>query len=832
VTTPNHNLPAELTRFVGRERELATIQAMLAKARLLTLTGAGGVGKTRLAIEVAGQVLDAFPDGVWLVELAAITDPARLEDAVARTLGVREEPGRPLSDTLAAALRPRPLLLLLDNCEHLAGACAALAQALLRAGRHLRILATSRQPLGLIGETVWPVPSLSVPNGRGPQADEGLLQYEGVELFVERATAVLPSFRLTASNAAAVAEICRRLDGIPLAIELAAARVRMLPPHQIAERLQDRFALLTGGSPTALPRYQTLRGTLDWSYHLLTDPERVLLRRLAVFAGGWTLEAAEVVCGDEEQRRSNDDGDVHPSSVLPPSSVLDLMAGLVDKSLVVAEMEGEEPRYRYLETVRQYAQDRLRESGEAEAVELRHGAYFLGLAERADPLLSGPNQVAWYRRLEREHDNLRAALRGALDRRATDTALRLGAALTGFWMVLGHRNEGLRWFEELMSLSAETPPALRSKILYGVAGFAQAQCDFDRAADAFRECLALRRELGDHHGVARLFDSLGEMARKQGDYERAVAHLEESLALGRGIGDQYSIALSLRRLASVTRDRGDYRVAELLYNESLAMFRALGDTHWIAHVLDELGGLAQDLGDYERSARLLEESLATFRKLGDKDGLATCLNNLGLLALKRGDGARAATCFKESVALFREINARWGIPGCLEALAGAALVQGRAERAALLLGAADTLRAAIGVPLPPTERPHYERFVTAARASLGESAYAAACAAAQSLPFEQALDYALTSDEVDGPTSAPALAPQGEGTMPLTPRQREVVDLVARGLTNRQIAERLVITEGTARIHLEHIFTKLGLHSRSQLTAWAVTHGVSAPRSN
>ena len=424
---PN-NLPRQLTSFIGREREMAEVRRLLSTTRLLTLTGSGGCGKTRLALQVAADLVEAFAEGVWFVDLAPLSDPALVPQTVAATLRVREEPGRPILITLSEYLQPRHLLLVLDNCEHLVGACAELAQALLRACPHLQILATSREPLRIGGETTWRVPSLSLPDLLRLPLVESLAEYEAVRLFTDRAEVVLPGFLVTDQNALAVAQVCHRLDGIPLAIELAATRVKVLPVHQIAARLDDRFRLLTGGSRTALPRQQTLRAVMDWSYILLSEKERTLLRRLSVFAGGWTLDAAEAVCSGNR---------------IETVEVLDLLAQLVDRSLVAVDREDAEARYRLLDTVRQYAREKLQDSGEETEVHGRHREWFLDLAERTEPELLGPEQGVWLARLEAEHDNLRAALTWSQqEEEGGEAGLRLAGALGRFWWMRGHLTEG------------------------------------------------------------------------------------------------------------------------------------------------------------------------------------------------------------------------------------------------------------------------------------------------------------------------------------------------------------------------------------------------------
>src|SRR5829696_2809070 len=453
---PPHNLPLELSSFVGREKELAEVKRLLENNRLLTLTGSGGCGKTRLALAVASELVEAFEDGVWLVDLAPLADPALVPQAVASTLGVREQSGRILTEILYAYLRSKKVLLVLDNCEHLIEACAKLSEVLLRSCPQLRVLATSREALGITGEVTWLVPSLTLPDLRHLPAFESLPRYESARLFLERTAAVKPTFVLTEQNAGAVAQICYRLDGIPLAIELAAARTKVLSVEQVADRLDDTFKLLSAGGRTAVPRQRTLHATMDWSHELLPEEERTLFRRLSVFAGGFTLEAVESVCAGEDLTRDE---------------VLELLSHLVDKSLVMVREESGEARYRLLETVRQYGWEKLSESGEEEQVRERHAGHYLTLAEEAEPELKGEGQVAWLKRFEREHDNLRAAMRWLLDRGESEKAVRLGWALWLFWWIRGHFAEGRRSMERALTTggSAAMPPSARAKALF-VAG--------------------------------------------------------------------------------------------------------------------------------------------------------------------------------------------------------------------------------------------------------------------------------------------------------------------------------------------------------------------------
>jgi non-specific serine/threonine protein kinase len=724
-------------------------------ARLITLTGTGGTGKTRLALQVAADLLDRFVDGVWLVELASLSDPALLPQTVASALGVREAgnrelPGReresrtpagePLLSALAEHLRDRRALLLLDNCEHLIAACAELAEALLRACRDLRILASSREALGIAGETIFIVPSLDLPDAdltpspsptrrgepRYPQLSSprrggagggvpkdlitALHDCESVRLFVDRAVSNLPSFALTERNAPAVAHVCRRLNGIPLAIELAAARVKALSVEQIAARMDDFFRLLTGGSRTAMPRHQTLRAAIDWSHDLLSAPERALFRRLSVFVDGWTLEAAETVCAGlslEPQALSLEkpafDSTLNTQrSTLPLEEwqVLDLLAQLVGKSLVLVEEQGGAVRYRMLETMRQYASERLRESGEAATLRERHWEWFVALAEQAEPELSRSEQAVWLHRLAREHDNLRAAMEWCMES-APAGALRLAGALWRYCLMRGHLREGRGWLEAAIARAA---PA---EIL--TPQWAQAL-----------------------HGV-------GALAWLQGDQAAARSRLDESVAAWRQLGDRRGVASALAWLGLEPMGRGDYDAARALLEESLESFRELGDARGIARSLNNLGEVARIQGDYPRAAALYQESLSLGRKEGHKGSIAMSLHNLGQVAGHEGGLPLAATFFRDSLVLFQEIGDRRGVAACLAGAAAVATGEGQPERAARLFGAAEVLLDAIGAPLPPTDQAEFERNAAAARALLNEETFTAAWAEGRSWSLEQAV---------------------------------------------------------------------------------------------
>ncbi len=685
-----HNLPAALSRLIGREREQSEVRALLAHERMVTLTGAGGVGKTRLALAVATDLVEQQPAGVWLVELAALSDPALVPETVAQVLGVHEESGRPLPATLQDHLKHKELLLVLDNCEHLIAACAALVGALLRAAPRLRVLATSREGMRISGEQRYRVPSLPIPDLARLPPSERLAESAAVALFVARAREGQQNFDLDERTGPAVAAVCARLDGIPLAIELAAARVGSLPMEEIAARLDQSMRLLTGGSRDALPRQQTIRATLDWSWDLLSGSEQALLRRLSVFVGGWRLEAAEATCVGVE---------------VAPEEMVDLLGGLVNKSLVQAQEGGEEARYRLLEPVRQYATERLLGVEEHAALEERHLDWCLSFAEEAEPWLLGPDQRRWLVRLEVEHDNLRAALgRSMAGEGAAVKKLQLAVALDSFWRMHGYLGEGRRWLEETLARRDTcNAPDLRARALYE-AGF---------------------------------------LATRLGDYARARVLLEEGLTLSRALGNQPAIAHSLENLGEVAMLRGDYPRARELLEEGLAIYRELGDKLGIARALGNLGNVAMFRGDYAQAWALHEEGLALRRELDSMFSIAFALAQLGRVAYLQGEHGRAGAIFMESLLLSRTIDARIPVVLSLECLACVTVAQGHAQRAARLGGAAEVVRAAMAMPVQPEERASHDQMVQAVRAALGEEAFAAAWAEGRALPLEAAIAEAL-----------------------------------------------------------------------------------------
>lgn len=730
-----NNLPQQTTSFVGREKEIVESRSLLANARLLTMTGSGGTGKTRLSLQVAADVLDDYPDGVWFVELAPLVDAGLVPQAVAQVLGVKEEPNRSLTQTLCDFLKTKRLLLVLDNCEHLLQACTWLVDSLLRASPDLKVLASSREALGVEGEQTYRVPSLSLPDRKQNDTPEQLGQYEAVRLFIERARLVLPDFSVTNENAPYVAQICYQLDGIPLALELAAARVRSLSVEEIGARLDNRFRLLTGGSRMALPRQQTLRALIDWSYDLLNDQEKVLLHRLSVFSGGWTLEAAEQVCrGAAPSGESIEDWEV-----------LDLLTAMVDKSLVLAEIRQKTTRYRLLETVREYARDRLRESGEEGTARVRHRDYYIHLAEQAIPRLSGADQRDYLDRLEIEHDNFRAALlkNGTTEAQAQGR-MRLAAALWRFWDVRGHLSEGRQQYMDALSdEAAQEPTKVRADALQGIGALARHQSDYAAADRLFQECVAIRRLLGDDLGVAMALNNLGANAYDKGEYVAARAYFEESLTLRRRLGNKRSTAATLLNLGNLLHDLEDYPEARALYEESLGLFRETGDLGNVAIALTNLGNLAKNQGDLATARPLYEESLAIAREIDDRWSTTLALVNLGPLLCLLGEFDLSRSTLSECLTLCREMDLKRLTAFGLEAYAELAAATSQAEKGITLLGAAAVLRDTIGSPLPATDQAQVNKTLERLRADTGEESFAAAWERGQSMDRDQAVAYAL-----------------------------------------------------------------------------------------
>ncbi len=724
------NLPAELTRFIGRSKEVAELKRLVARQRLVTVTGTGGCGKTRLALRVAADLLPELPDGAWLVELASLSDPTLVPQAIATALGLREEPGRPVTQTLVAHLAPRTALLLLDNCEHLTEACVALARDLLAGCPTCRILATSRAALGAPGEARWRIPSLSTPPEEGVETAEQALQYESVRLFADRASAAQRSFAVSPQNAAAVAAICRELEGIPLAIELAAARVNVLPVGQVLARLKDRFRLLTTGGYASSARQRTLRATLDWSYELLSPAERALFHRLSVFAGGVPLDAAESVCVGEG---------------IEEGGVLDVLAQLADQSLLAPEEGvGGTARYRLLETVRQYGRERLVESGEEGTVLERHGEYFTSVAELAATELSGPEQTPWLDRLSEDHDNLRLALRTAIEGGSAERALRLASALWLFWWFRGHWREGRRWLAEALGLGRpEDASRPRAVALRGAAVLARGLGDFDDARECLERSIAVSRSIGYRAAEAAGLRELGNLADDRGDWEAERGYYERSVTIFRELGDQHSAAVTLHNLANYWQGQGELARARACLEDAIAVTHERGDRIMEALSLNGLGSVASDQGDYATARRCQEESLAIHRKTGQRAGEAFSLGELGLLAGWRGEFHEARRLLGESLAIYVELGDTRDIAWALDRFARLASDEDQPARVLRLYGAADALREGAGAPRQPSDQAVVDRGVTDARGRLTAAEAEAAYASGRALSRERAIEAAM-----------------------------------------------------------------------------------------
>jgi predicted ATPase/DNA-binding CsgD family transcriptional regulator len=792
----SNNLPLLLTSFIGREFEVGEARNLLHSTHLLTLTGAGGSGKTRLALAVAGKYLDQFPGGVWWVDLASLGDAAFIPQAIAAAVGVHEISGTPLAETLAAHLKPRQVLLVLDNCEHLIEACARLVYTLLVTCPGLRILATSREPLHIAGEVTWLVPALSLPDLQRLASPQELARSEAVSLFIDRARSLLPDFTLDERNAAAIAQICRRLGGVPLAIELAAARIRVLTPEQIAARLDDVFHLLVSSDRSAPTRHQTLQAALDWSYDLLAAEEQVLFRRLAVFAGGFSLDAAEEICAE--------DGAAAPplrqDTWLRQDRVLDLLAQLVDKSLVGVDAEaGRDRRYRFLEPVRQYSVKRLQDSGEAVRIRDRHLAWYLSLAERAAPEMFRVQQTVWAERWELETPNLRAALDWSLAQgRRAHLGARLAVALTQFWQLRGYFSEGMEWLEMVLSKSAELPERERVEIFFSAAFLAVHVWDTARAKRYLAQSLELWQALGDREGIARQTRLSAWVAAQDGEIEAALRLGEESLALHREIEDAWGVVSALLLLGDLAYLRGDIPGARAIQEESLALSRQHGYSLAVARRLTRLGQIASALGESEQARAFFDESLRLGREGGDQWGMAMALGGMGGLARRQAQPARAAS----------------------------------------LLGATQAFLDAFGAPLWVLDRIEFDENLAAVKASLGEKEFAAAWdqgAALRVGDLDRVVQFALAlpgpspAESRPGEPSPTPLQAARQEFSGLTRREREVAALVARGMSNSEIAAALFVGLRTAEAHVTHILSKLGFSSRTQIAGWAVDRGLASP---
>jgi predicted ATPase/DNA-binding CsgD family transcriptional regulator/tetratricopeptide (TPR) repeat protein len=823
------DVPYQPSSFVGRERELDKLTELVPAARLVTLTGPGGIGKTRLALQTLRTLAGspAFPDGARFVELADLNHPDMVAPRIAAALGVSEEQGRPLLDTVADALRSRRVLLALDNCEHLIGACAEACQAILTASGDPHILATSREPLRVGGEAVLPVPPLAVATGmeRGAAADGPRLP-EATILFTERAVAALPAFAVTAASARAINEICRSLGGIPLAIELAAARVRTLSASQIAERLADRFALLTTGDRTAPPRQRTLRAAIDWSYDLLTPPEQALLRRLSVFAG-WSLEMAERVCAD--------DGGAGPAQgAIRAADMLDLLSALVDKSLVAPEPEAlNQARYRLPDTIRQYAADKLTASGEGAAVQRRHRAYVLAVTERNYAVGMARVPASWgervdvFRRYDVDASNLWQALNQCLADGDLATGMRICTAVRPVWLVRGEYRLGSAWLEGFLSApgASDVPPGIRGPALVGRAQLLLSS-DPSTAELVARDGLRCATDAADDYWTVAARNALSEIARHTGRPAEAEAMAREALGIAKGAGDTWGEGYCLANLAAVEGLRLNLTAARELASASLAVMRSIDHAWGAARAQLGLADLAQLQADPDDARRRYTAALETLREVNARPDIARCLVGLGRVALSVGQADVARGHLTESIRLCRDTGARIGVARGLEALAALAIQEDDPERAVLLVAGAAALRRDGG--LPPIPAPRVERYLAPAR-GVGEDRVARLWAEGLDMGAEAAIELAMSLPKAPSATNRAPQVPAQVTPGPLSARELQVAILVAKGRSNKDIARELYISPATAARHIANIMRKLDVHTRTEIAIWTTRHLAGRP---
>lgn len=866
---PQSNMPVPLTPLIGREQEVETCCALLQRpeVRLVTLIGPGGVGKTRLGLQVGRELLHEFADGACFVSLAPISSPELVISTIAQACGLREVGDLALRETLGAYLREKRLLLLLDNFEQVAAAASELAE-LLASCPELRMLVTSRAALHIHGEYEFFVPPLAMPDPTHLPNSELLSQYPAIALFLRCTQAIAPQFRLTKENARTIAEICALLDGLPLAIELAAARMKLLPPQALQDRLNRRLAVLTSGAQNAPARQQTLRNTITWSYDLLKKEEQELFRQLSVFVGGCSLEAAEAIHTTLSGKNE-------------ASPALDRVASLIDQSLLrQTEQEGHEPRLIMLETIREFGQELLAMSGEMEASRQAHAEYYLKLTEEAEQIMRSRGKGQRLMNLQRDHDNIRAALQWLVEREEIEKALSMGLALWRFWWMYGYLNEGCTFLEWALLASQKAAAPVRAKLLTISGWLFCLQGNVERAAMLCRESLAIFRELEDTRGMMTPLWMLGYMALIMSDYTATQSLTEEALILSRTLDDKETLVYSLEILATATFYQGEYGKACALFEESLGISRKL-DNPWgiahslcflalvilsqgdragattlleeslslsrkidykvcIAHSLNLLGQISLQQGNMARTYALMEESLEIFKELGDQQGIGQVLSALGWASFAQGDYVAAQTLLYQSLEIGQKIDNKWFIAFCLEGLGCMVAFQGDPAYAVRLLSAAGALCEAISAVLPPIIRGMRESTLAAARAQLGERAFAAAWTEGRALTPEQVLDdhgpvvlsqqAPLAAFPRSAPTtSQPVTSAKKPSRSPdrLTTREIEILRLVAQGLTDAQVAEQLIISPRTVNWHLRAIYGKLGVSSRSAATRYALEHNLA-----
>ncbi len=763
------SLPVQLTSFIGREREIAEVKRLLASTRLLTLTGPGGAGKTRLALQVASELEDRYPHGAWFVDLSPRSESALVVPAIASVFQLRELKDEPLGTLLTNYLLAKHALIILDNCEHLIQACVQIADTLLHACPQLTILATSRQVLGIGGETAFRVAPLALPDAQNAPL-ETLARFEAIRLFVERARAADHALQFSGVNAPVIARICQRLDGMPLAIELAAARVRSLSVEQIARRLDDRFRLLTQGSRTAPTRQQTLRAAIDWSYGLLSESEQALWRRLSVFAGGWTLEAAEAVCSDDGVRPGD--------ASLAPAEVMDLLAALVDKSVVNPPREV--GRYHLLETVRQYGYDKLVESGEAQTVYGRHLEWLVQFAREADPKLRGREMLVWARRLDDELDNIRTALEWALEHGHGSGAAELVGSLAWYYFLRSNQREAKRWAEQAERLTRDAAPEVHAEALFALGVAVWGVGEPQEAEPVLQQALLHYRASNNSKRVGFVLNMLGNLANAMDKNAQADQYYQEALELRKAIGDAWGITHTLQNLGYMAESRGDYAQARAIFEQGLELSEDLGDERMVARRLSDLGGIAYRANDFSQAHDLLARSISALSHMEEKFSLFDALRQLAQVML----------------------------------------AEGQARNAALVLGAIQSGPEELGWHVLAEEQRAIDESIASIRDKLGEDGLDDALNKGHAMTLDRIVEFALAEPAALPP--AGPFAPRDPNA--LTPREVEVLRLVADGLSDAQVAEKLVISVRTVNSHLSSIYGKLGVKSRSAATRYALDH--------
>jgi predicted ATPase/DNA-binding CsgD family transcriptional regulator len=810
------NLPIQLTSFIGREREIADIKHLLSNSRLVTLTGPGGSGKTRLAIQSAMFLKDAYRDGVWLVDLAALREPALVPQLVTQALGVRMAPEKPAHELLINWVESRNLLLILDNCEYLIEACMQLAQQLLSQSTGLRILATSREPFALAGETIYPISGLACPKDIEAYAGkpQDLMHYDAIRFFVEHSCTTNPDFSISSENARVIAEICRRLDGLPLALELASARSNVLTPQQISERLDNRFNLLVSRQRSdADPRHKTLRAAIEWSHDLLTPPEKVMLRRLSVFTSGFSLGSVEAVCAG--------DG-------IECIQVLELLSMLVTKSLVVAQtLHRGEARYSFLETIRDFALEKLISSGEWQEIKDRHLLYYLKLIEEISEKLTGQYQQIWLNWLEGEYDNIRAALAWSLESNRVEVGLRIAIAIYQFWTIRDEVEEGLLWMERLLARGGEgISPLVRANALAYAAFLAGFRGNTSAQLKYGNEAAIIAETVGEDGKLILRFalSGLAYGARAVGDYPTEFTVMQRVIQLNRELGDAYQLGVTLSVGSFSAMVLGEYDEAHAMLDESLMLLREAGNTYRIAMALNFSGDLARCERNYARAKTAYEVSISLLREVDARRDLASALQNLGHTCLHLGESERAHAHFSESLALQRTQQNTLGIAECLIGFAALSVRCGLTAPGARILAAAVAVGGQRIVSAWAATRMEYDYYLALMHTKLTEAELQAELAAGAVFSLEQAVKYAQNL-----PLKEAAVRLARKQLDELSVREREVAERIAQGKTNAEIATELVVSKRTVEKHIAHILIKLGVTNRAQIVRWTFETGNLKP---